>query len=475
MVFFVMSLYLKYRPQNLDELDSEEVRESLKKIFSQKGTPHAFLFAGPKGTGKTSAARIVAKILNCEASKPPCGKCEQCVSIMKGNNIDVVEIDAASHGLVEDIRALRDTALLSPAKARKKIYIIDEAHMLSAAGSNALLKILEEPPSHVVFILATTNPEKLIGTIRSRTTEIQFKKAADKEIERSLVRVIKGEKIDISQETLSLIVKRANGSFRDAIKALEQFTLEGADFLEKGLVDDVSGFVELILKKDLGGALSEIKKRASAGFLMENFMKGILSNLEGRLLADEGEKEELISLIELMINAAKQIPDSPIEELPLEIAVFKWCQAEKNLEASGLDLEERSQNNGDKDKDKQPKIRFKQPNSGLSEEVWKSILAATRPINASIEALLRAARPIEFDGKTLKLGVFYRFHKERLEEVAHRRILEDVVAKILGSPVRVSCTLMEIDKKEVSFSGGTVLTEVGDQDIIKTVEEVFSV
>ena len=205
-----MTLYLKYRPRNLNELDLGDVGESLKKILSKKSIPHAFLFAGPKGTGKTSAARILAKMVNCESKNPPCGNCDQCLSIDKGNNLDVIEMDAASHRGIDDVRILRDAVKLTPVSAKKKIYIIDEAHMLTTEASNALLKTLEEPPEHVIFILATTNPEKLIDTIRSRTTYIPFRKAKSEEIVRSLKRVVVGEKIKIDTETLSVIAEASD-------------------------------------------------------------------------------------------------------------------------------------------------------------------------------------------------------------------------------------------------------------------------
>src|SRR3989344_2706111 len=224
-----MTLYLKYRSQTLDELDLENVRESLKKIVVKGDIPHAFLFSGPKGTGKTSAARILAKIVNCEnppAGGEPCNICDQCISIAKGENLDVIELDAASHRGIDDIRALRDAVKLSPARAKKKIYIIDEAHMLTPEASNALLKTLEEPPDHVIFILATTNPEKLIETIRSRVTNILFRNATPTEIVRSLKRVAKGEKLKVEDDALSVIAQAAGGAFRDAIKILEQVIAE---------------------------------------------------------------------------------------------------------------------------------------------------------------------------------------------------------------------------------------------------------
>src|SRR3989344_5265882 len=199
------TLYLKYRPQKISELDLSDVRDLLSKIVSSGKIPHAFLFEGPRGSGKTSAARIIAKVLNCtNLSKDgePCNECEQCVSITKGTNIDVIEMDAASHRGIDDIRLVRDSVKLSPSSAKKKVYVIDEAHMLTTEASNALLKTLEEPPGHVVFILATTNPEKLIDTIKSRTVRINFHKATVAEIVKSLTNVVTKEKLAYKNDVL---------------------------------------------------------------------------------------------------------------------------------------------------------------------------------------------------------------------------------------------------------------------------------
>ena len=218
-----MTFYLTYRPRRLNELDSEIVRESLTKIIKSQNIPHAFLFTGPKGTGKTSSARVLAKIVNCTKNKElaePCNSCDQCKSVDSGSNLDVLEIDAASHRGIDDIRALRDAVKLSPISAKKKVYIIDEAHMLTTEASNALLKTLEEPPRHVMFILATTNPEKLIETIRSRCQIIHFKKASPEELERSLARIVKGENYKVDKEGLRLIAKVTATRFINTNKAI---------------------------------------------------------------------------------------------------------------------------------------------------------------------------------------------------------------------------------------------------------------
>jgi len=462
-----MTLYLKYRPKNLDELDLPEVSESLKKIVASGNIPHAFLFAGPKGTGKTSAARILAKIVNCESKNPPCDKCEQCTSIANGNNLDVIEMDAASHRGIDDVRVLKDAVKLAPVSAKKKIYIIDEAHMLTTEASNALLKTLEEPPPHVLFILATTNPEKLIPTIRSRATTILFRRATDGEIIKSLKRVIVAEKIKIADENLAEIAKNSDGAFRDAIKILEQVSLEGVSFLSKGNILDFEEFVNMLYEKDLEGSLHYIRKFSDGGGSPENLIKQALSKIQKDLLGDISESQGLILLVELLIEANRNISDSPIEELPLEIAVIKWCggNGKPRLEVGGSKEEIKEEKKEAKEEQKEV---AQMVTSSLKDESWKSILLSVKPINASIEALLRAARPVGYDGKVLTLGVYYKFHKERLEDVRNRKLLEDAVSKILNSPTRVDCTLVEPPPKVEP-----VLTESKDRDIIKVAEEIF--
>ncbi len=499
-----MTLYLKYRSKNLDELDLTDVSESLKKIVSKKSIPHAFLFAGPKGTGKTSAARILAKIINCQDLKDtkPCDKCGQCVSIINGSNLDVVEMDAASHRGIDDVRILRDAVKLAPVSGKKKIYIIDEVHMLTAEASNALLKTLEEPPEHVVFILATTNPEKLIGTIRSRTTLIPFRKASIPEIIRSLKRVVDGEKIKIEEPALKLIAEASDGSFRDAIKMLEQLTAEEKELTEESLEEflfknksfDLNNFIKLLAAKDLKKLLSEVEELGTKGVTIENFSESLIKKLRSSLLSKVGvgndnleilSKADLIALINLLSRAFREIGSSPVEELPLELALISWCgenekEVDENKKDESKEIPKAEETREEKNDKVGSETEFQESLPGemleIRDDVWKNILALVKPVNATMEALLRAAKPISYNGKILTLGVYYKFHKERIEEARHRKTLEEIVAKVLQAPTKVNCVLVEPPPKKIveDTKIETILTEGKDKDIVEIAEKIFS-
>ncbi len=220
----------KYRPNNLDELVGQNfISITLKQAILTKKIAPAYLFNGPRGTGKTSSARIFAKSLNCQAFEQPtinpCGKCDVCRQIADGNALDIIEIDAASNTGVENIREIIERARFAPTQARWKVYVIDECHMLSTAASNALLKTIEEPPSRVVFILATTNPERVLNTIQSRCQKFDFRRISPIEIFQHLLEIAEKESIQYEVQALKMIAKRSNGGMRDAQSLLEQLNL----------------------------------------------------------------------------------------------------------------------------------------------------------------------------------------------------------------------------------------------------------
>ena len=240
------SLYRKHRPQTFGGLVGQDhVTAALRNAVREGRVGHAYLFSGPRGTGKTTTARILAKALNClnlGADGEPCGVCENCVAIAEGRFLDLFELDAASNNSVDNIRDLTDSVHLGlGATSKRKVYLVDEVHMLSAAASNALLKTLEEPPEHVVFVLATTNPEKVLPTIRSRTQHLEFTLFSADELEALLADVLGQEGIEADPEALAVIARAAAGSARDALSLLDQALAHGTDRLEAGAVADLFG------------------------------------------------------------------------------------------------------------------------------------------------------------------------------------------------------------------------------------------
>jgi DNA polymerase-3 subunit gamma/tau len=468
----------------------------LKKIIASKQIPHAFLFSGPKGTGKTSAARILAKVVNCRAGKSePCNKCEQCLAITKGTHVDVVEMDAASNRGIDDIRSLRESVALAPITGKKRVYIIDEVHMLTLEAANAFLKTLEEPPAHVLFILATTNPEKLPETVRSRLTNVVFRKASASEIARQLQRVITAEKLKVEEGVVELIAKSADGSFRDAVKILEQLTFAQKKIdrhaTEELLNQKGNGqeFLALLAAGKAKEALLWVEEMGRQGQTTKVLLDDLVEILREALLAKEGlqdladleefSKTEVLRLLKLLLTARQDLYYLPIEQLALEIVVAKWCSVKRDPD---------SQDSKKKDQvivqPKQTEAAVKevkksqnlQPGSvaqkgQLADGVWREILVSVRSQNTSVEALLRATRPLGFDGKCLTLGVYYQFHKERLEMGENKRTLEEALTGVLGHPTRVIYTLTERvapEKEKVNS-----LTEARDNDIIEVAREVF--
>ncbi len=343
--------YLKYRPKTIGEIDNQQIKEMIGKILSGKSLPHAFLFIGQKGTGKTSTARIIAKAVNCLNNKfskkgkntdvndfEPCNKCANCQSISLSSFTDVIEMDAASNRGIEEIKSLiRETSFL-PMSGGFRVFIIDEAHMITTEGFNALLKTLEEPPKTSIFILATTNLEKLPKTIVSRCLKINFGKAKISDINLMLKRIIKYEGLSFNDDILNLISHHSDFSFRDAAKILEEVTfqkIKTSEDLEKFLgIRGKNDLMEIIEKKDLNKTLTWINEFSQNGGDFKNLIEDILNDLHRMLLIKNGvgtsdEKisftiNEISQLIKLLIEAYHSLKNTPIDSLPVEIALIEF-------------------------------------------------------------------------------------------------------------------------------------------------------
>lgn len=489
-----MVFYRKYRPQKIEELDSKEVRDKLYSVLESSSVAHAFLFTGPKGLGKTSTARIVAKVLNCENNKltinkshltrkgqksivksqlstvEPCNKCEQCRSITNGTNLDILEIDGASNRGIDEIRDLREKVKLSPLAARKKVYIIDEVHMLTQEAFNALLKTLEEPPSHVVFILCTTEPHKVPATILSRCLHIQFKKATEEELVRSFERIIKAEKIKADKEALNLIAGLSDGSFRDGSKILEEIVLLAGrkkittELVEKnyqvaGISNLVSSMIKNLEDKDTKTAFENISKLTSRGIEMGHFMQKLIETLHNDLLLKAGiqggsefmvhssklEIEELKRLIELLSKAHSELKYAILPQLPLELAIVEWgLQAEP---ADGaLVANENSRENfvSSPHPNILPKVT-QQNITGYSENgaLWTALIDKVKAYNHSIAGVLRGCSIKSYDGKSLIIEANFKFHKDKLSEPKTHEILENTIKEVTKKEIEVSVVLKQ--------------------------------
>jgi len=304
-----ISFYRKWRPQKFDEIIGQKYNiQTLKNMLDGKRLSHSYMFCGPRGTGKTSTARILAKAINCKngISSSPCGKCSNCTSISDGSNVDVVEIDAASNRGINEIRELREKVKYLPGQLRKKVYIIDEVHMLTTEAFNALLKVLEEPPEHVIFIMATTEPNKVIPTIMSRCQRFDFYPIPLDLIEKRLSEVSKAEKISISDAALGLVAKYADGSLRDADGILEQLAAYSQGKIGPpeviallGVVDIeiLFEFVDILASRDIKKGLEITDRIIKGNQDLASFTSGLIDHLYDLYTVKNYDKPaELIAL-----------------------------------------------------------------------------------------------------------------------------------------------------------------------------------
>lgn len=457
-----MSFYQKYRPQKISELGLVSVRESLESTLKSGKVSHAYLFVGPRGSGKTSAARILAKIVNCEKNQgkkdnleEPCGKCPSCVSLTAGSSVDVIEIDAASSGLVDDIRDLREKIRLAPVQLPKKVYIIDEVHMVSTAGFNALLKTLEEPPKHAIFILCTTEVQKVPETIMSRCARVNFTKASNKEIVKSLMKAVKGEGLDIDEEALGEIAEATDGSFREGHKLLEQVATYGKT-IDSELVLEVLGIVGRVSIKKL---LEAAKKRES-GKIVKIFGEmekgGIKAQVlaasllaEVKLMLEAGLErgvsiDDELELVDELIEATDKIKVSPLPLLPLEIALLTLAIDDGGKPAQREDKESPVKEEIKVEKSNAVVQNYGGPLVSIDriKTEWMDFLNVMSGSCGSLAGMLRLVSPVDIKGKSLTLSVTSQFQQDMLEREVKKKLIEEQMTKIWG-PMTFKCVLAE--------------------------------
>jgi DNA polymerase-3 subunit gamma/tau len=503
--------HLKYRPLKLVDLDSSVAVKGLTNILSAKEIPQALLFAGPKGAGKTSAARIVARSLNC--LKPdgvdPCGDCDNCREIISGNSLDVIEIDAASNRGIDEARSLKDKAYLSPAKLRKKVFVIDEVHMMTKDAFNALLKLLEEPPKQTVFILCTTDEAKIPETVLSRLVKVPFEKGEKSEMVKSLQRVIDGEKIKVSEQTLDKIVSNCDRSFRNLHKLFNEIFLETGvkmdddkveQFLSKRLGEYSPSLFETDLKQNsLTTILQNLEKMADGGVDFKSFRERMIGYFQSRLLQECGVGQSLKEgldvgrlekLLQLLIGAGKMETESYIPQLPLQLVVVEFLNV-KSGSGSGKIMAEVDNTSANRTvkvvaeaqgkfvevtTDKKSESLNIKVGFGVDKvvEEWGKVLQAVKPYNHSVEAFLRAVRPNKISGNRLVCDVFYPFHKDKLEEQKNRQIVEKGLRDVFGVDLEFECVLASSKREPIVVQNDTP-EEVVAPTVSQSGDEMYDV
>jgi len=515
-----VSFYQTYRPKKIAELDLASVRDALLSSLSSGTISHAYLFVGPRGSGKTSAARIMAQVINCKENQgrtdqlvEPCGVCEACQAIIRGGSVDVIEIDAASNGLVDDIRELRERVRLAPVQLPKKVYIIDEVHMVSTAGFNALLKTLEEPPEHALFILCTTESQKVPDTIVSRCARVNFTKATIDEVIQSLVKAVVGEGMSADEEVLRVIAEATDGSFREGHKLLEQVSAFGKK-IDGGILERVLGTAgKHSVKKLLAAAVNfetdeviktfdEMEKVGTKAPILAVTLLGVAKTEMENCVRSGNNPERYLRLINGLIAAADKIKISPLPLLPLEMALLAVSIEDPGKEHRPKVLVPAQDNNPSEDtlvktssqittslevpiirediEIKSSDITQTNPTVMISLDAvktgWANFLNFMSENNGSLAGMLRLVQPVFVEGKSLTLSVTSRFQQEMLEREVKKKIIEEQMARVWG-PMTFKCVLTDkVIRTEPASEDENLVPVTAPVDTVRVMsaaEEIF--
>ena len=323
------ALYQKYRSQTFDEVVGQQyVVRSIKNAVQEGKVGHAYLFCGPRGTGKTSMARLLARAVNCENQEnAPCGKCANCIAAIEGTHPDIVEINAANETHVEDVRDLIERARLSPMMGQHKVYIVDEVHQLSSSAASALLKTLEEPPEHVIFILATTDPQKLLPTIISRCQRFDFSKIKNEDIKNHLLYVAKEEGVTLEEDAAMKLATLADGGMRDSLSMLEQAIAYTSGNITNEAIDEIYGltsipekiaFLKALHEKDIPFILEHIEMFEQKGIDFKRLTSDLISIIKEAVIFDKTRKESLLRMISASeAQEVIKVVDKPFEQIDM--------------------------------------------------------------------------------------------------------------------------------------------------------------
>jgi DNA polymerase-3 subunit gamma/tau len=517
----VAALYRKYRPQTFDEVVGQEaVVRTLENAITSEQVRQAYLFAGPRGTGKTSMARILAKSLNCVQgpTATPDGTCSVCLGIAAGTSLDVVEMDAASQRGIDDIREIRDRVVLQPVEGRYKVYILDEAHQLTDAAWNALLKLIEEPPPHLVFVFCTTDLSKVLPTVRSRCQTFVFQRPRLQDLVTVLSHVAEGEAIDAPPQALSLIARAARGSFRDATSTLDQLASATGKEITVQSVLQLLGTVEedalfrlcdLVVDRDTAGALTFIEELSEQGHDLGRLVSDLIEHLRHLMLVQhmhevpeslpvtEETRERLraqanqlgeatvVRLIDLLAVAVDDMRQGGDPRLPLELALVKVTRPAADLSrestayrleqletrgvpAAALPVAEESPLEV-----KVPVTVGAPPDVELEQlqEAWaRTIVPAVAEKSIPTSSLLGDARPAELDGDTLtvEFAASASFKRTQAEDPKNVAMLREALYEVTGRKLSIEFVVGEGEDDVAELE-----EPAGEEHFLELLKETF--
>ncbi len=508
-----LSLYRKWRPQKFSAVVGQEhIVKTLQNAIDTGRIAHAYLFAGPRGTGKTTTARLLAKALNCVngTTSNPCDQCESCIAIRQGRSLDVFEIDGASNRGIDEIRELRETVRFKATQGRYKVYIIDEIHMLTIEAFNALLKTLEEPPEKVIFVFATTEPQKIPATILSRCQRFTFRRIPAEIITQRLLEVSKEENIKVEEGALNIIAQTAQGGMRDALSLLDQALAFAEDSVTIEIVEDMLGltdakaletFFGVLTTRNLGQGLELIKTAVSEGKDLINFMDSAMqvarsylvvkADLKaplqsGEILLSKDRKEflacganldqkYLVRVIEILAEAIQKGKQTADPELFFELALIKLVAEKKSNDlpvdnAAILEITRAFEEQNKRLLELEKKIQEGQAHGTVSDvnSFWNEILQKLKAKKDTLEfwAFLNVAKPVALTETDLYISFpeIYEFHRANVENPKNKSLIEKQLTELTGRTIRLRVDENPEIKRDPDFLaktkevfGGTII------------------